>query len=173
MLLCLLTFLLTLLYIERFTSFEIQKRRRFKFIRSSNDEDNAINLLLCQECSLHLTLETSKVNAKVYNSAKNSWPGFIWSVFADVSLIVKYDTRIWQMIPQTWRYWWINSVQICFSTDISIQMPQSIFVDKTVEMNEWDSDIESMKLSRLRDTSNKHLMPCVLCPWGCSEFYHQ
>ena len=44
---------------------------------------------------------------------------------------------------------------------------------RNVEMNKWDSDIESMKLSRLRDTSNKHLMPCVLCPWGCSEFYHQ
>ena len=160
-------------HVERFTSFEVHSRRRFKFVRSTNDEDNTVDLFLCQECAIHLTLETSKANMKIYNSATNTWPGFVWSIFIDVSLMDKYNTRLWQMIPQTWRYWWIDSARICFTADISLHMPQSIFVDKTVEINEWDSDIESMELSRLRNTSNKHLMPCVLCPWGCSEFLHQ
>ena len=117
-------------------------------------------------------MDSSGVNEKIFNSARITWPGFIWSLLSNVSLMRKYNTRIWQLIPQTWRYWWYSSASGRFRDNITLHNPQSLFVDKTVEMNEWDSDIESMSLARLRDTSNKHLMPCVLCPWGCSEFYH-
>ena len=120
-----------------------------------------------------MTTETSKENIKVYESPECSWPGFVWSILSDQELVTIYGQRIWQFIPQTWRYWWITSAADLFTDEVSLHHPQSVFVDKTMEINEWDTDIESMNLSRLRDTTNKHLMPRVLCPWGCSEHYHK
>ena len=155
-----------------FSSVEVNARRRFKFVRSANDESNAVELLMCEECAIHLTMDSSKENEKVFNSPQMTWPGFIWSIISDTSLRSKYGTRIWQMIPQTWRYWWVENSSTNFNSNVFVHHPQSLFVDKTNEMDEWNTDIESMSLSRLRDTSNKHLMPCVLCPWGCSEFLH-
>ena len=140
---------------------------------SSNNESTASLVTLCTQCATHLTLETSTANKKIFNSDENTWPGFIWSFISDEHLQNIYGTHLWKFIPTTWRYWWIENARHLFSEPISIDIPHSVFVDKTKEINEWDSDIESMSIARLRDTTNKHLMPCVLCPWGCSEFYHK
>ena len=39
-----------------------------------------------------------------------------------------------------------------------------------MDIKEWDDDIASYLLSRLASTCNKHLIPSMKCPWGCSEF---
>ena len=143
-------------------------------MESTNDESNAIDLVVCKECYNHLTMEPKKRKKnQTYNLPKNTWPGFIWSMFSDEKLIGKYQSRIWQLIPSPWRYWWVDAANQCFNDRISLEFPKSIISDRTCEMNEWDSDIKSMGLGRLRDTTNKHLMPCILCPWGCTEFYHE
>ena len=67
----------------------------------------------------------------------------------------------------------MTSVVDLFTDEISLHNPQLVFVDKKMEINEWDTDIERMKLSMLRDTTNKNLMPFVLCAWGYSEHYHK
>ena len=156
--------------LESYTTLDVNSSRKFKFVDSTNNEDIADELILCKECSVHLT---SNENRKIYEAPVNTWPGFIWSVLSNESLVNKYGVKIWQFIPQQWRHWWLCSAFDYFPEEISIQNPPSYFVDKTIEMNEWDTDIESMSLARLQDTTNKHLMPCVLCPWGCSEFYHR
>ena len=53
--------------------------------------------------------------------------------------------------------------------DITLDFPESIIVDRTLEVEEWNNDIESMKLPRLASACNKYMLPSVLCPWGCSE----
>ena len=57
--------------------------------------------------------------------------------------------------------------------NISIQLPPPVFQDLTTSINERDADINSYFLSKLKSTTNKHLMPIVKCPWGCSEFMHK
>ena len=161
-------------FYHRCSSFDVYKTRKFKFVRSTNDHSNAVDLLLCKQCVSHLTMEPKdKKKDKTYDFPQNTWPAFIWSLLSDDALIQTYHSRIWQLIPQPWRYWWIDNAIACFYDRISLDIPESLFIDKTLQMEEWDSDIDSMSLSRLRDTSNKHLMPCVLCPWGCTEFYHE
>ena len=57
--------------------------------------------------------------------------------------------------------------------EITLFNPDSLFIDKSNEINEWNREIGVMKLGNLRDVSNKLLMPCILCPWGCTEFLHK
>jgi hypothetical protein len=143
-------------------------------VPSANDESNAIDLIVCRECYNHLTLDPKrKKKHQTYNFSKNTWSGFIWSMLSDKKLVQKYESRIWQLIPRTWRYWWIDDAISLFNDRISLDSPEPIISDRTCEMNEFESDIKSMNLGRLRDTTNKHLMPCILCPWGCTEFYHE
>ena len=72
-----------------------------------------------------------------------------------------------------WRPWWVRT--ICLKTnhvDISLDYPPSIVCDETFTIEEFDSDIASGLLGRLRDSANKCIIPTLLCPWSCSGFIH-
>jgi len=74
------------------------------------------------------------------------------------------------------RYWWINAVKSTFFENrypfenVTINNPPSIFVDKTIETNEFQDDFNSQQLSRVvKAMNNQNVMNMnVLCPWGCS-----
>ena len=82
----------------------------------------------------------------------------------------KYGNLIWKFVPTTWRYWWLDSFQAFFA-DTSIEQPCSYFVDRTYDIQRWDELITSCTLPNLRDACNELLIPKILCPFGCSEFY--
>ena len=109
----------------------------------------------------------------MYDRSENTWPGFIWYFLTNQYLHCNYGMKLWKFISLTWRHWWIEDASIHFETEISLQHPDCIFIDKSKDNNDWNDDIDSMLLGRLRYTSNKYLMPCVLCPWGCSEYTHR
>jgi len=56
---------------------------------------------------------------------------------------------LWRLIPQSMRYWWINAVKSIFFENrypfenVTINNPLSIFVDKTIETNEFQDDFNS------------------------------
>ena len=54
--------------------------------------------------------------------------------------------------------------------DISIDNPEPIIIDRTTELDEWKSKIDSQKLPEIADVCNKFMIPNILCPWGCNEF---
>ena len=88
----------------------------------------------------------------------------------------KYGEMIWRFIPVEWRPWWIDVLKEKFPFvfgNITITKPSAVFQDRTLHIKEWETDINSYLLSRLKSTSNKYLMPTVKCPWGCSEFPHK
>ena len=58
----------------------------------------------------------------------------------------------------------------CAYIDITINHPESIIVDRSSENMEWFIYIGSQKLPRIASACNKFMIPCVLCPWGCTEF---
>ena len=151
---------------------DLKERRRFKFIASTRNEENADDVLLCHECALHLTVEDKKDSVL----CKNAWPGFFWSVLSNVELHEEYGQAIWKFVPKQWRYWWLAALKYSFPTmfhNISISEPEPCFIDRTIEMNDFDSRLNSYSLGNLIEASNKHLMPLILCPWGCSEYYHR
>ena len=120
-----------------------------------------------------MTLETSIENKKVYNLYKNSWTGFVWYLLSNSDFQSVYGTRLWQFLPLSWRFWWLQEAHSCFMDNILLHNPDPLFVDKSSEINEWDWEIGSQNVERLSDVSNKLLIPCVRCPWGCTEFLHR
>ena len=76
------------------------------------------------------------------------------------------------MIPLQWRYWWVDTLPTYFPEyhNISICEPSPILVDRTTELSEWNQLISSNSLPKISLACNKYMIPCILCPWGCSEF---
>jgi len=148
---------------------DICKRRRFKFISHSNhnttDEDSAVDYTytLCKQCSVHLTAEI-----KIANETKNLWPGFIWYLLTNKDILDEYNIEfLWKFIPTSWRLWWSDTL------GLRVDSPKPFFRDISVDINDWNNLISSETLPNLRDACNKHLIPTVLCPYGCSAFIHR
>ena len=158
---------------RRYNSTAVKRRRRFDMLPSPFVRSSSTFINLCAQCGTHLTLRTSKENKKIYNSHGNSWPGFIWYILSNREFHDVYRLRLWQFIPLARRHWWLHEARNCFVEDISLNHPDSIFVDKSKEIYEWNREIGVMQIGNLRDVSNKLLMPCILCPWGCTEFLHK
>ena len=74
---------------------------------------------------------------------------------------------IWKFIPSTWRLWWYDSI------DLSLDIPKPFFHDTYFEIEEWNELISSQTLPNLKKACNKHLVPKILCPYGCSAFLHR
>lgn len=152
------------------SSDEIRSRRSFKNVTRSTRP--VIQYTLCSQCAEHLVSENNTM-AKL---CINTWPGFIWFLLKDEDIHSNYGSSIWRFIPLQWRYWWIDEAKACFPhifNSVSIDSPSPIFIDKTMEINEWNDDVNSYLLPRLASSCNKHLMPNIMCPWGCSEFNHK
>ena len=84
---------------------------------------------------------------------------------------------MWSIIPITMRYWWIDAVKrIVFEGEypyenVAIHYPVSIFIDKTMDKDQFQEDFDSQQLCRVvKSMDNQNVMNMnVLCPWGCSS----
>ena len=75
-----------------------------------------------------------------------------------------YKTKVWKLIPTLWRYWWVKTLSTYCTTYIGILLdyPESIIVDKTLEVDKWNNDIKSMTLTQLASPCNKYMLPPVI-----------
>lgn len=147
-------------------------QRKFKFCTKANTERTSKNILLCEQCSNYLI----NVDNKEAQKNKNSWPGFMWYVLTNDEVKEKYKNYAWRFIPKEWRYWWIDKLKELHGetySNITIDNPPPIFVEKTEELGDWTQNINSCTYSGLRDTINKHMFPKVLCPFGCTEYIQE
>ena len=153
------------------TTLYVNCRRKFKFVPSTQNEDNASNIILCKQCHNHLTTD----NMEVAKDMKNCWPGFIWGILNDENIQSVYGDAIWRFLPHQWRLWWLDSCQFYIPSllNITLDHPTPFIVDITIKIQEWNLDYQSKMLPRLANTCNKYLMPNILCPWGCSEYIHK
>jgi predicted GIY-YIG superfamily endonuclease len=144
----------------------IKTRRKFKLLQTTNS--NVVDIMLCNQCYLHLTNESSKAA----NDSSVCWPAFLWTILNDNITNAQYGSHLWRFIPIPWRHWWITAASDRLN-DITIDHPLPFFVDRTKEINDWDNLIGSYSLPNLRDACNKYLVPTILCPFGCTEFNHR
>ena len=71
---------------------------------------------------------------------------------------------------------WFDDIVLQFTAyynSISITDPQSMFMDRTKDLETWNEEIKWQKLSSIADVCNQFLLPHALCPWGCSDFIHK
>ena len=160
----------TLSFIET-TTLYVHCRRKFKFVPSTQNEDNASALILCEQCHNHLITD----NMEVAKDIKNCWPGFIWGILSDENIQRVYGDVIWRFLPHQWRLWWLDSSHFSIPSllNVTLDHPSSFIVDITIKIQQWNLDYQSKMLPRLANTCNKYLMPNILCPWGCSEYLHK
>ena len=81
---------------------------------------------------------------------------------------------------KTMRPWWIDSVQTMdeennLFNNVSIDYQESIFCDKTIHYEKYQSDYDSQKLCRIVDAMNNKAIidRNVLCPWGCFTSFRE
>ena len=150
-------------------SSNIKHKRQFKFIRRTRNADS-IDYNVCNECATHLTNN----NNEEANRSQYIWPSFIWNLLQSDKVHSFYSPDyIWKFIPSKWRPWWIHELHEKFSSfygHVTIADPKALFVDRTLDLIEWNEKIKSQRLSSIIDVCNKFTIPNVLCPWGCSEF---
>ena len=85
-------------------------------------------------------------------------------------MISIYGNKVWKLIPSQWRYWWVETLPlVCGRYDnVSIDSPYAITVDKSFELVEWKTKINSQLLPEIEFACNKYMMPTILCPWECN-----
>ena len=73
--------------------------------------------------------------------------------------------------------WFIDTVKAHLSTifgaEISIDEPYLIFMDRDHKVLECNAYMDTHLLLRLDYTCYIYLIPCIICPWGCTEHNHQ
>lgn len=163
---------------------------------------------LCLQCSHYLDKSNISQN-KTYKEWKNTYPAFLWNMLSGKDVVtnlyhhqVYSGSELWQMIPKTFRRYWLHVLngegtskaylEGLRRLELNWMDPQSYegcnlgcpvphFVDRTNEINSFESDVKSYELSRLLRAMNwsadcnasitdSMILPSVACPWGCSEF---
>eukprot|EP00957_Ditylum_brightwellii_P207301 15352368-Ditylum_brightwellii.AAC.1 len=151
-------------------SANIQKYRKYKHI---DLEPNIMtDIALCSECKCHLTC----TNVKDSKHFHTTWTAFIWRILNDMKVQNAYGNLIWCYIPNLWRHWWLEAVMSEFEDIfdcVTLTDPPSIFYDVSNDVSEFKPNVESFMLARLHTICNKHLIPTILCLWGCTEYLHR
>ena len=130
------------------------------------EEDSYV---LCDEC-------TSLIQFKILNPKKRvpwniGWPSFLWHSF----ILPENEERIlniWRLLPIDWRTSWLEKIQFIHSSfeNLEINSGGITFDNGTFELEKFKEDLSSWKRVRVEDCLNKHCVPTVRCPWGCTEY---
>ena len=115
----------------------IISRRPFSFIKGSRSSDT-INHLICNQCEVHLSDKyTNKSNGPQF-----IWPGFYLIILHCRDIYNHYSSEfIWKIVPLIWREWWFDYIVLQFPAyynSILITEPQSIFMNRTKDLETWN-----------------------------------
>ena len=130
---------------------------------------DSVRLKLCQHCRAYLTSERSQ------NKADKVWPAMVWKWLSAEAAIVQHGSKLWSLIPQLWRPWWLDSVQELHPAyrGVTLDNPPCSFDDVTARKDEFEMAIEMRQGGLLAAACDKHLHSIVWCPWGEMEYLHK
>ena len=132
-------------------------------------KQKSVRMQLCQQCRNGLTIQPSTI------VEKDIWPAMMWTWLTDRSLLRRFGSDLWKIVPAEWRRWWIRAVLDCIPQfhHVTVENPLPIFSDVTDRKGEFEEGIAEMRAVEMRRVCNEHLLPLVRCPWGCSEYFHK
>ena len=73
---------------------------------------------------------------------------------------------IWWIIPKVWRKWWEENFEAA-GLEVPPFQSQELEITRVLFAKGVSRDIKG-----LLDNLDEFLNPLVLCPWGCTEYYH-
>ena len=136
-------------------------RKSYRIIPVSKRGEGAEDeVVLCHQCTAFLT------DSPTWKDFSNVWPSFIWKFLTNRDVNKVWPGYAWRFIPNEWRKWWTASMHWH-------NEEESFFVDLSLNQLQMKSVIDSGMLPKIRDTTNKLLIPTILCPWGGSEYIHE
>ena len=147
-------------YVERH---DIRFRRAFCNMLGRNYQEGAL-IPLCTQCTVYLT---SKEKKKA-DSLEAKFPGYYWKLYSKTFQHRHDDKRkLWLIMPKVWRRWWFHAFEANDLNDPSL-ITEEIGLTQAKFQLGLKRDIKG-----LVDTFDEFLKPLILCPWGCTEYYHQ
>lgn len=144
----------------------IKNNKHFKHIPRRNNN----HVALCHECHTYLTTQ------ELEEPKDFMWPSYIWYLLSDDEIHSKYGSYIWRFIPMEWRVWWLESCRTYHRhvfENITLQQPSPFFVDRTDQLEDFNTLRRKYELPSLKKICNNYMMPTVKCPWGCTEMMHR
>ena len=119
-------------------------------------------LLLCDECKKMLG-----------DKSLSARPELVWPAFVRKAL-EQHGARVWIMLPQKWREWWLDFAVVRQSLDVGVLEPPLKVADLSkehVKFRKVMGNLEEIGFREFKATVEAALsVPRVRCPWGCSEF---
>ena len=73
----------------------------------------------------------------------------------------------------TSRWCSVSNVSPRIYEDICTTELKPVCIDVTVRKERMERVLRELRLGEMKKLLNKELIPCVLCPWGCSEYLHK
>ena len=162
-------------FVRKFANVKWKELVKAKQREGNQDEvdkmlrNEKVKLSLCQNCKTYLTGNCDA------NEVGNIWPAMIWSWLTDTNLLNEYGILLWGLVPDLWRPWWIDELQESGSiyNSITLSSPRSVLRDVTLDKQDMERAIAENNLTGLRDACNKHMLPLVKCPWGCTHIHYK
>ena len=88
----------------------------------------------------------------------------------------EFGNGLWALLPALWRPWWLHSLQFqgfqCYH-DITLEFPPSLFTEVSADREEFLAALELNTAGALIRACDKHIIPNISCPWGCTEYIHK
>lgn len=147
-------------------------KKKFCIMKNPNRNSAPRDFLVCQDCNT--IFEETVTDENTQNAIV--WPAFVWDILADVDNNIQ--RMMWRIIPLEWKGWWRQAVSRVIDM-------QSVLDDEVISRDVSDardvcsttfrqSNLSNVPWSTFRDTLEKYLcVPCVRCPYGCSEYLHK
>jgi len=129
-------------------------------VNSSFCKKNRVRMTLCQQCKCALTNQPSKI------LEEDVWPAMFWGWLTDLNLMQWFGSDLWKVVPDEWRYWWIDAIVECAPVfrNVTLESPLPIFSDVTGRKGELETGIGMMCALDMQRVCNEHLLPLVRCP---------
>ena len=97
-----------------------------------------------------------------------------WQILSNKKILLEYGSKLWRLITTQWRLFWLPVIRnIKIYNNFSISSPEQIFIDSIDPHHRLKICIRSGSMGQLKNICNEMLIPTTLCPWRCTEYFHQ
>ena len=141
----------------------IRFRRAFCNMVARDYQDGDL-IPLCSQCIAYLTSKEKKEA----DTLEAKFPGYFWKLYSKTFKLMRNEKeKLWLIMPKVWRLWWLDG----FEAD-DLNMPS--FQTEEIGLRQAKFELgQKQDIKHLVDTFDEYLKPVVLCPWGCTEYYHR
>ena len=134
-------------------------------------ESGVVTVSLCGNCASYLEEDDRRTREKM----EFVWPTMIWKFLTSAESLRQHGSKLWSVIPDLWRLWWLEEVKNASPElqNISFSEPKSAIADVTRNRLKLKKAIKDAIFVPMKKQVNDKMHAVVKCPWGCNEYYHK